>query len=360
LYLHHAEERSKTMTEDRIEQLAEKVKTTPCSPEDPRSSAGVLLLPAILRVLVEGQPASMETISQAIGLPPDLAVDGHLVAAGTVSYLFPSAEFEADGRLTGLGLSLSHTPHEVLLQGRNRVLYAWCALDALLLPTLVGENAHINSPCHATGQPVTVAVGPEDAERIQPSSAVVSFMTETDPEDLRASGCNNQHFFISAEAAAPWLAEHPQAFAVPVADACRVLIRLSEEASGTKTPGTVDIGEAMARLIHRQVVEEIACRLIAKDGDRFSTTSGQPEPGDMWWDPDLAGPGDSEAHRARGGGAHLVVRLPNDVDWDIDGPMINGPGWHRTGEPPNITVMPSFVAWECHGFLLKGKLLRID
>ena len=107
-------------------------------------------------------------------------------------------------------------------------------------------------------------------------------------------------------------------------------------------------------------MERIQCRLIEKVGDGFATTSGQPEPGDMWWDPDLVGRWDSEAHQARGGGPHLLVRLPNGWDWDVDGPMSNGPGWERAGEPPNITASPSIVAGDFHGWLRAGELVPID
>lgn len=340
------------MPADRIEELADKVKTASCDPDEPRCSAGALLLPAILRLLAEGRPASVDKIGQAIGLPAHLA-------ASIVSYVFPEAELDTDGRLVGLGLSLTPTPHEVLLGGRDRTLYAWCAPDALLLPTLMGENAHITSPCGATGKVVTIVMGQEGVEEVKPPSAVVSFVTEIDRHNLRASGCNNQHFFSSSEAAENWLADHPHAFTLPVANAFRLLTHLIGPVMGVRTQGTVDIGEVMARLTSGQHVDEILCRPIVKSGDRFTTKSGQPEPGDMWWDPDLAGRFDSEAHQARGGGPHLVVRLPNDLDWDIDGPMDNGPGWYRTGEPPNVTVVPSVVGWGYHGLLLKGKLIRI-
>jgi alkylmercury lyase len=36
---------------------------------------------------------------------------------------------------------------------------------------------------------------------------------------IRAAFCNQVHFFSSADAAAPWLAEHPEATVLPVADA---------------------------------------------------------------------------------------------------------------------------------------------
>lgn len=97
-----------------------------------------------------------------------------------------------------------------------------------------------------------------------------------------------------------WLVERPYAFTVPVADAFRLLERLSRQILGAKLRGAVYIGEVMARLIRGQQMDEIMCQLIAKDADRFTTNRGEPEPGDIWSDPDMVGRWDSEAHRARG------------------------------------------------------------
>ncbi|MCX6024625.1 MAG: hypothetical protein NTZ05_23415 [Chloroflexi bacterium] len=104
----------------------------------------------------------------------------------------------------------------------------------------------------------------------------------------------------------------------------------------------------------------IPCRFITYTDGRFDTPTGEPEPGDMWFDPEPAGRWDSEAHQERGGGPHLTVRLPNRWDWDMDGPMSNGPGWERAGDPPHITAAPSIVAGDWHGWLRGGELIAID
>lgn len=103
-------------------------------------------------------------------------------------------------------------------------------------------------------------------------------------------------------------------------------------------------------------MERIVCRLIA----RPAPDGPEPQPGDMWFDPDFAGKWDSEAHTERGGGPHLIVRLPNGWDWDVDGLMSNGPGWERAGEPPHVTAAPSIVAGDYHGWLRGGVLIAIE
>jgi len=80
--------------------------------------------------------------------------------------------------------------------------------------------------------------------------------------------------------------------------------------------------------------------------------------GAMWfadWMPHTKGPD----------GRCLVVRCParpdgsGVADWMVDGPSTNGPGWTRTGEPPNVAANPSiFISAPdgFHGWLRDGVL----
>lgn len=85
---------------------------------------------------------------------------------------------------------------------------------------------------------------------------------------------------------------------------------------------------------------------------RYDTTSGRPEPGDLYW----GGTNDD----------NLYGVCPNGETWWIDGPSFNANGqanphgWTRTGDPPNVTVSPSI--WiqipgprGYHGFLQNGQ-----
>ena len=64
-------------------------------------------------------------------------------------------------------------------------------------------------------------------------------------------------------------------------------------------------------------------------------------------------------HPHRGPDARcLVIRLPGHYDWLIDGPASNGPGWTRTGTPPDLTARPSIMVPGYHGFLTDGYLVR--
>ncbi|MDT9698076.1 organomercurial lyase [Streptomyces sp. P17] len=68
------------------------------------------------------------------------------------------------------------------------------------------------------------------AEQLLVATAVVSLVTPAAPASVRASFCNRIHFFVSAEAAQDWLAEHPDARILPVAGAYETGRPLIEQA----------------------------------------------------------------------------------------------------------------------------------
>ena len=176
------------------------------------------IVPPTLDLLARGKPASSEEIAAASGKP----------AEGVRAALdkFPSAEWDEQGRVVGLGLTLRLTPHRLELEGHT--LSAWCALDALLFPVLLGRQASIESPCRGTGDPVHIEVTPAGIETVEPPSAVVSIVAARDLANFRRLSCNNTHFFSSPEAASRWLERYPEATIVSVEDAFRLSRLIAE------------------------------------------------------------------------------------------------------------------------------------
>lgn len=180
-----------------------------------RTTAGEILfevVPPTLDLFAGGKAASPEEIAAVSGKSPEevqAALDQ-----------FPSAEWDEQGRVVGLGLTLRLTPHRLELEGRT--LFAWCALDALLFPVVSGRPASIESPCRGTGELVRVKVTPAGIEAVEPSSAVVSIVAARDLANIRSVGCNNMHFFSSPQATSRWLEKHPEATILPVEDAFRL------------------------------------------------------------------------------------------------------------------------------------------
>lgn len=73
---------------------------------------------------------------------------------------------------------------------------------------------------------------------------------------------------------------------------------------------------------------------------------------DAWWHHGIAdwcGPD----------GRALTVRLPDGVEWQIDGPARGHVlhAWTRTGDPPLLTARPSIQTKDYHGFLTAGELV---
>jgi alkylmercury lyase len=161
---------------------------------------------AAIAELAAGEPVEVRRVAERAGVP----------AASALEFLRSTpAEFDPDGRLVGLGLTLLPTPHRVELEGRR--LYTWCAPDTLELPALLGKPVRIESPCHATGEPVRIEADTHGVHKLEPEQAVVSIMlADACTSDFRERICEQNHFFCSEAAAADWHAERPEAIVVPV------------------------------------------------------------------------------------------------------------------------------------------------
>jgi alkylmercury lyase len=170
------------------------------------------IIPPTLDLLARGKPASPEEIGAPFAKSPEevrAALDR-----------FPSAEWDEQGRVVGLGLTLQLTPHRLGLEGRT--LFAWCALDSILFPILLERPASIESPCRGTGELVHIEVTSSGIEAIEPTAAVVSIVAARDLANFRRVSCNSAHFFSSPEAASLWLEKHPEATILSVEDAFRL------------------------------------------------------------------------------------------------------------------------------------------
>jgi alkylmercury lyase len=175
------------------------------------------LTPVVLTELARGESVDAAWIAARAGLP----------ASDVLGLLRRSpAEWDADGRLIGFGLTLRPTRHRSEIDGR--VLYTWCAPDTLALPAILGIEAHAESPCFASGEPIRIEIGPEGVRSVEPAEAVVSIVTPAaNLSDFRQALCQEQHFFSSPQAASQWQAAHPEGIVVSVADAFTLKRRLS-------------------------------------------------------------------------------------------------------------------------------------
>ncbi|GAB4577329.1 MAG: hypothetical protein Fur0022_00600 [Anaerolineales bacterium] len=133
---------------------------------------------------------------------------------------FPDLEYNQDGKIVSVGLSLLPTPHRLWFN--EQALFAWCALDTLMYPVLLQQSAKVESPCLVTGQMIRLTVTPTRILNLEPPEAVVSLVAPTCSGQsccTRGDFCDQVHFFSSEAVAKSWQAAHHEGEIVSVAEA---------------------------------------------------------------------------------------------------------------------------------------------
>ena len=166
---------------------------------------------ALYRLLAGGEPVEPASLAASARLPE------HVASAALSTW--PDVAYDERGRIAGFGgLSIRETAHRLELDGRT--LFTWCAWDALFLPEILGQTAQVHSSSPLTGATVALTVAPARVERVDPSSAVVSFVAaDCCGGDVVERFCRFVQFFPSEEEASRWSAEHESAFLLSVQEA---------------------------------------------------------------------------------------------------------------------------------------------
>ena len=126
----------------------------------------VLGFATIVRSIARSGALSSERFADVMGVGVSRAEEllADLEAIGMQS--------DGTGNIVGAALTTQASPHEVRVGGKD--LYAWCALDTLFIPGLLGESADIESVCPVSGGPVRLRVSPGRIESCEPADAWVS------------------------------------------------------------------------------------------------------------------------------------------------------------------------------------------
>ncbi|EAZ97512.1 organomercurial lyase MerB [Marinobacter sp. ELB17] len=156
---------------------------------------------ALLRELAQGQPVTIERLAKSLSWAKGqvVLVLGKL-PGGTI-------EYDCEGRLIGYGITLHETPHAFVVN--DQPLYTWCALDALMFPTVIGECAQVQSRCPHTNKPVTLTVTPQEVISLQPEDAVISLVSVAAEGNIRSAFCCDVLFFASRQAGEAWYRDKP-------------------------------------------------------------------------------------------------------------------------------------------------------
>ena len=114
-------------------------------------------------------------------------------------------------------------PHRFRIDGRT--LYTWCAWDSLFIPVILGLEAEVESSAPGSTVCVRLRVSPDGVKRVQPPSAVMSFLLPTaqtfqaDVLKAMASFCHFIFFSPDSKSAAEWTKRHPDTTVISVSDA---------------------------------------------------------------------------------------------------------------------------------------------
>jgi len=124
-------------------------------------------------------------------------------------------ETNEEGDITGyLGLSLSKTAHQ--LNFANKSLYAWCAMDTILLPRYLMHRWEIILKDPITDNPVKLSISDNLLEWTKPVPIFISWVEKADSCDIRSSFCQYSYFFESELSANKWRIKNPAGNIYPV------------------------------------------------------------------------------------------------------------------------------------------------
>ena len=175
----------------------------------------------VARLLAEGEPLEIERIAHAVG-QAESRVEAAIAA-------LPWVVRDERNRVVGFwGLTVIETPHRLRVDSRD--LFAYCAMDALYLPFLLGERIGIESTCPTTCQPITLTVSPEGLSDVAPAGAAVSLRIPAEgltgeSSQVIAQACHFIHFFASHEAAEEWAFRRDGVFVVSIEEAFELAAR---------------------------------------------------------------------------------------------------------------------------------------
>lgn len=175
------------------------------------STEQYLFTDTLLRLLSEGEPVSAERYAAEVNLRVEQIQEGFKQARVT------GAEFDENGNLIGNALTLKPTRHHFNVDDKQ--LYAWCSLDTLFLPGLIGKTAQVESTDPVTDETISLTISSEGVSNLTPATAVSSIVVpgmtsncescvphQTGPE---SAVCSQMHYFASRASAKQWLQDHP-------------------------------------------------------------------------------------------------------------------------------------------------------
>jgi len=167
-------------------------------------------------MLVEGQPVVIEQLSGRVGIAA--------TAIKTVLDNWLGVFYDGQNRVTGFwGITINETNHHFEVNGK--IVFTWCAWDALFIPELLNVTVNVTSHCATTGEKIKLTIIVDEINDASSEDVMVSFLTPDEKElseNITASFCHYVHFFSSHEAGEQWVSNHEGTFLLSLNDAFTV------------------------------------------------------------------------------------------------------------------------------------------
>jgi alkylmercury lyase len=171
----------------------------------------------VYRLMSRGAPVEPAAIAAAAGVSVE-HVNEKLES-------WPGVYRDEDGRVVGFwGHAIQKLDPEYRLSVNGTTTYAWCALDTLFIPGIIGRSVRVDASDPISGEPVSLVVDRDGAREVQPAGAVVSMLVPAGPfgYDVIESFCHRVLFFTSKETGSRWIAEHEGTTLLPVQEAFEI------------------------------------------------------------------------------------------------------------------------------------------
>jgi hypothetical protein len=163
-------------------------------------------------VLATGSVPSVRELADRLGTMEE-AIHSGLVALVGADYL----ALDASGDVSCLyPFSTTPTSHVIVINGQQR--YAMCAIDALGIPAMLGQELDIGGGCAVCNRPITLRVGPGTIVAATPPEAMVVARRD-EAEPAFAACCPFTVFVCSQEHAEQFVRRITGAHTLPLAEA---------------------------------------------------------------------------------------------------------------------------------------------
>jgi len=168
------------------------------------TSPEVSVWAAVLRRLLRGESADLASIGATAGLTAET------VAAALASLSASGAIYLSNGTVAA-AYPLSGVPTQHRVRHAGTTVYACCAIDALAVPSMVGESATMESRCAHCDQAITVQMRSDRILSSRPEDVVVFHVAReccgTGPTVL--TRCPRINFFCGHDHLSRWRDANP-------------------------------------------------------------------------------------------------------------------------------------------------------